>query len=682
MADEYGFEAGADPDPDEETWRLPGGVTFSGTGREGEPWRASPSATAPATGDAGSEPSASLAADRWPQDERARTDALRARIAVLAAGPDEDPLGDYADQVRKRDIQAAVEATLREVLPELLREHFAVAAAAPPVDDSGLAARLSALQDAVGKLAGQLDALAAPRSAAPPAAGIDAAAADATADQVSDQMLGEFESLRGDLAGALEYVQAQLNERTEAGFARTERALDELRRAPDDAVTTELAAAVTAARQEVETARRDLDEARVGLTRTAGELDSSRGALTAAAGQVQEQVTGRLAALDDRLETTSATTREQLMAMLAPLRDDVLAAAESSAADSRALSDGVRADLDAMFVDLRERLGTLSNEVLATARDGAHEQARAAIEATVVQLSGVVADAEREVTTSRLELQRLSDRVVAAGRALVDHLAGRELLLEQVRHEMAAELVTELAAGMTDRDRQAASKRMAGLLQRRRDQRDAQRWREGRPAVPSLPPDVSDENELLALLDLSTAPADDAGPGRSRAPEPDAATTAALGPVGVELVAAPGPAPELSEEPGEAERPRPRPTPHRPRSTTSATTPAKKAPAKKNQRSGAAASAAAKKSAARPGTAAKAAGPRARGGNATPAAKKAATRKAAAASKASGSRGAGATASKSAATPATKSAPAKIAPKAASKAGLKAATPRPGRHRA
>lgn len=171
--------------------------------------------------------------DDWRDDDRARTEALRARIASLVAGP--DPAAASPDTALQAAVSDAVRAALAGALPALLGDLLrpVVQATVEPAVQV-VEARLAVLDNAVAELSDRVAALGASWPAAPadrspagrPSADQPLAAGGAA---VRD----EFEALRGDMAAALEYVQEQLAARTDDGYARTRQAVvrltDELR---------------------------------------------------------------------------------------------------------------------------------------------------------------------------------------------------------------------------------------------------------------------------------------------------------------------------------------------------------------------------------------------------------------------------------------------------------------------
>lgn len=494
--------------------------------------------------------------DAWRHDDRARTDALRARIASLAAGPD-DSIGQ-GDGGLEAAVSAAIDAALRDLLPALVDEHVrpvvqaAVAELAPQVfsavdsalnatfsDDErapyleidGLEPRLAALEDALSGLSERVEEvgrtstdatsalfdalrtdLAAVSGYADPAAGGAAAGdAGASSEAILATVVEEMESLRSDMAAALEYVQDQVVRRSDEGFTRTGQALLEL----STTLSAEIHDRPTA---EVEDGRLAAFETVVEEVRQARiEISAARGSIDALAVRAGES-----------LEETAERVRAEAFAVLDPIREEFVVTTESQRADLAALSDGVRDDVATLVEDVASRVAAGAEAATAAAQSAAALEARSSIDAATRELLSTADTIEDQSVASAAEVARLALAVTAAGRAVLDHLAARDLLLEQVRDELAAELLEDFASGLSDKDRKAATKKLGGLLQRRRNARDAERWRDGRPPVPVLPPGIEDEAVVLEeLARVASVPVSEDSGARQDAPGAEPAVSSA-----------------------------------------------------------------------------------------------------------------------------------------------------------
>jgi hypothetical protein len=91
-----------------------------------------------------------------------------------------------------------------------------------------------------------------------------------------------------------------------------------------------------------------------------------------------------------------------------------------------------------------------------------------------------------------------TDRLVAAGQALLAYLGERDRWLERERDRVLHEVLDEFAEGLSAKERKAVASRVGEALDRRRDVRDAARYRrtqDGQPAV-EIPPIPSEIAEL------------------------------------------------------------------------------------------------------------------------------------------------------------------------------------------
>jgi hypothetical protein len=85
-----------------------------------------------------------------------------------------------------------------------------------------------------------------------------------------------------------------------------------------------------------------------------------------------------------------------------------------------------------------------------------------------------------------------TDRLVAAGQALLAYLADRDRALERERDRVLHDVLEEFASGLTPRERRAVASRVGEAVDRHRDSRDAARYRrtqagEPEPDIPSVP---------------------------------------------------------------------------------------------------------------------------------------------------------------------------------------------------
>jgi hypothetical protein len=269
---------------------------------------------------------------------------------------------------------------------------------------------------------------------------------------------------------------------------------------------------------------------------------------------LQERVTG--------LTEASGTLREDLERTLDLIRDEVVEAGRdlrkellTKTADHAASLLTRLGELDIMIdeaqADVAERVAALDTAVQrnTTATEQASEDMAALVETTDV-LGGIVggfrkewptrtfevvqgakAIAEMTVTQVRDEVGGKLDEVArsltqaaggveharkgidtgtkrlsAAGQVLVAYLTERDRLLEAERDRVLHEVLDQFASGLSARERSALAARVGDAVARRRDARDAERYRsavgEPQPPVVELPEDV----EALAPLPPTPPP--------------------------------------------------------------------------------------------------------------------------------------------------------------------------------
>jgi hypothetical protein len=90
---------------------------------------------------------------------------------------------------------------------------------------------------------------------------------------------------------------------------------------------------------------------------------------------------------------------------------------------------------------------------------------------------------------------------------LLAYLAERDRWLERERDRVLHELLDEFGQGLTAREAKAVSSRVTAALDRRRDARDADRWRRAQPDLvePPMPDDLAALGEPIPALDAPPA---------------------------------------------------------------------------------------------------------------------------------------------------------------------------------
>jgi len=203
----------------------------------------------------------------------------------------------------------------------------------------------------------------------------------------------------------------------------------------------------------------------------------------------------RLGELDTAVDERQRDVGERLTAVDAAVQRNT-AAVEQASEDMAAVIETTDV-LGGIVGGMRKEWPTRSLEVV--------QGAKAAAEATVGQVRQEVAGKLEEVTAAlaqalsgvdraRSGIDIGTKRLSAAGQVLVAYLAERDRILEAERDRVLHEVLDDFAAGLSARDRAALRGRVNDAVARRRDARDAERYRAavGEPVPPAveLPDDV------------------------------------------------------------------------------------------------------------------------------------------------------------------------------------------------
>jgi hypothetical protein len=276
------------------------------------------------------------------------------------------------------------------------------------------------------------------------------------------------------------------------------------------------------------------------------ELVDLRGDLADALEEVRERVEGTVG----EANTSIAATLAEHQAANEEMRAGIGAAATHSQDSNKRVRglaelveqlDGTLADLQS---DWRPRVDAVVAEGRASAQ-GVLAEMHGALEATLEEMRTTMAAQQKTIRDISGTLGGGTERLIAAGQALVAYLAERDRWLEAERDRVLHEVLDEFAEGLSAKERKAVSSRVGEALDRRRDVRDAQRYRrgqEGRPAVdvPPIPAELTELNEpVVPVLPrssrrtstrLSTAAAAPKAAAKSRSKStPRKTTTASSG---------------------------------------------------------------------------------------------------------------------------------------------------------
>ncbi|HWH29170.1 MAG TPA: hypothetical protein VNU26_09445, partial [Mycobacteriales bacterium] len=438
----------------------------------------------------------------------ARTDVatevgtLRPQLAELTASANASSEGFAALRV---DLAESSE-TLRERLTAVTTESAAAVRDALAETRTEVAERTRALREEVlerveqvfGTVVDRLGDLAADVTAG---TGATRAATErlAVLAAASDTVRRTLEEVRTDVGRSTEDLRAALVAQAEQQLATvTERLAEVARAVESSAGDTRTLQQRAEALAEAAEAFRDEVNGRLELVRDdvveAGR-DLRKELFTKADAQAAELL-DRLAALDTTVDESGRDVGERLTAVDTALQANT-GVTEQASLDVRALVETTDA-LGGIVGGFRKEWPTRSLEVV--------QGAKAAAEATLGEVRGEVAAKLDEVTAAldralggvdraRSGIDTGTKRLSAAGQVLLQYLEERDRLLEAERDRVLHEILDEFASGLSARDRAALRSRMGDAVSRRRDARDAERYRaavgEPRPPVTELPEDVS-----------------------------------------------------------------------------------------------------------------------------------------------------------------------------------------------
>jgi hypothetical protein len=249
--------------------------------------------------------------------------------------------------------------------------------------------------------------------------------------------------------------------------------------------------AVTAAEQAAQSRRLEALVSSAAGDRT---IDLTDGASASS----DDAVEARLAAIEDTLDGLA----ERFEALTRDTASD--AGAHFSALESRlerlhtAVVEGFGAELSSLRHDLADALDEVRGQVESTV-GVASSEVKSGLAEMSRSLTGQFA-AIRGVTGT---LGGGTDRLVGAGQALLAYLGERDQWLERERDRMLHDVLDEFAQGLSGRGRRSLSSRMRNVVDRRRDARDAERFRHSESAttvieIPSMPAELAVLSEPIA----------------------------------------------------------------------------------------------------------------------------------------------------------------------------------------
>jgi len=437
-----------------------------------------------------------LSALRSGQESAARDRAATQELALAVRGTLDALTSALVDEDARADrSRAALEAGLDRVrtsvtteLAGVRRDLASQVATSTAAQTTALGARLEALTTAAASsTTTRLQALtAASEVLRRDLDELGAGMVSATSELVAElRARGEREAEH--LRTSLQAVRTGFDSRAEELAATLARGLLDIAEEVDVATTTtrDAASRVTVLTELTETQRAEGE--RLLREVQADVVDAGR--------SLREELLGRTSSLLDELGQRLGDVEARLSGLDGTVAGGT-AAAEQVVAGLDALT-ATAERLDAAVGGFRAEWPTRTYEVVQGARavaEGVVLDVRAEVGA---RLDDVRATLERVVGTvdlARVGLHDGTDRLAQAGSVLVAYLEHRDRLLEADRDRVLHEVLDAFAAGLSARERGALAARVTDAVARRRDARDAERYREalGEPVSPTadLPQDV------------------------------------------------------------------------------------------------------------------------------------------------------------------------------------------------
>jgi predicted nucleic acid-binding Zn-ribbon protein len=210
-----------------------------------------------------------------------------------------------------------------------------------------------------------------------------------------------------------------------------------------------------------------------------GELEGTRAALTPAVEAAHEQI-----------EQQAQQMTGQVTAAVLQLLEDRLGAATAELTMQRQHMETMLTRLEGMVTGASAATGALDDtrrqllDEIATARGELQGTAGVMVGAQAVLEAGV-----RRIQTS--------------GDALVHYLDDRDLALEAERDRILRDVLEEFAETMRAHERRGVARRLAAVVDRRKDARDASRWRRTHQQAPR--PELGTEQAAPSVIDLDAA---------------------------------------------------------------------------------------------------------------------------------------------------------------------------------
>jgi hypothetical protein len=339
------------------------------------------------------------------------------------------------------------------------------------------------------------------------------AAIEDTVDALSDRLESRIASLDDRLAALMQSMSAersaasQHREKTSEALQEQAGALDEWAEAVragledlGEAVATSLGnlgetlqdpASRDADRRHIEALVTEVMTAIDESTRPIDQqLASLQGGILDGFADSRERLLEELGGVLEALERASVETRDNVELQLTELRNDFADALDE-------VREHVDETVGGSSVSVTNALDELRSDWTSRAEVVVSE-GRAAAEGVLADVQATLAEQAEAIGTVTGTIGGGTERLVAAGQALLAYLADRDRALERERDRVLQDVLEEFAVGLTARERRAVASRVGEAVDRHRDSRDAARFRRSQAGEPEL--DIPSVPGVMARL--------------------------------------------------------------------------------------------------------------------------------------------------------------------------------------
>jgi hypothetical protein len=489
-----------------------------------------------------------------PPEVTARLDGMENTIGVLATSVGElsQRLARIADAISKAPpptveapdltplvhvtvpeaIRGAVPAVLRDVIPDVVRE------AVPEAVRSAVEAHLA-------RLAG---------GSAEERAEASAAMTDAMVNlrvELDRALSSTWSEVRAAFASSVDRISSSSARAIEDLGSR----LDEIARG-NDSLSTSLSGDLASLGESL----RSIADLPSAVTAMSSAIDALRTAAPKGddAATIEKALAEGRTAVLDAINAVAADVRREAADTVERVRSETSLALERSGS----LADAAKERVGEAGALALGRIGEVSAEIFG-------------------RLDGVATTIEREMTKVPRVVADVAARMDEFQEAMLAYLAARDLALEEARDRVLEELLEEYATGLTKRQRKRVGADLRRAFARRKDRRDAERYRSGPEAevrMPDVSPDAVARAATVIAERMLAEPASESFAGSAAELARESGLESGLGsplPKGDEADGVKGSPPEPSKEmsvrPAKVAEPQPQPATSKPQPQRRAT---------------------------------------------------------------------------------------------------------------